>query len=58
MFRIEANDPWHPRLVGSPADTMGDFPMAVAYSESLDTGRYFELDHERGMGTNRAQSVS
>ncbi|KAH8671323.1 hypothetical protein BX600DRAFT_548322 [Xylariales sp. PMI_506] len=32
MFNIPANDPAHPRLVGEPISTGGDFPNSVAYS--------------------------
>ena len=37
MFRITPSDPLHPELVGEPCDTMGDFPMSVAYSSILKT---------------------
>lgn len=32
MFTIPKNDPWHPKLVGAPVPSGGDFPMSVAYS--------------------------
>ncbi|PQE33495.1 3-carboxymuconate cyclase protein [Rutstroemia sp. NJR-2017a WRK4] len=35
MFSIPANNPLHPSLVGKPVATMGEFPVAVAYSEKL-----------------------
>jgi len=38
MFKIDDGDPWHPTLVGSPAATLGDTPVAVAYSSALKTG--------------------
>jgi hypothetical protein len=42
MFSIKPSDPLHPVLVGNPADTLGDFPMSVAYSSSLSMGKYGE----------------
>jgi hypothetical protein len=39
MFSIKPSDPLHPVLVGNPADTLGDFPMSVAYSSSLSMGK-------------------
>jgi hypothetical protein len=38
MFEILPWDPLNPVLVGSPADTLGDYPMSVAYSSVLSTG--------------------
>ncbi|KAM3083686.1 hypothetical protein ACMFMF_001055 [Clarireedia jacksonii] len=35
MFHIPEDDPLHPCLVGKPVDTMGEFPVAVAYSKIL-----------------------
>ena len=35
VFKIDPQDPLHPKLVGQPADTQGDFPMSVAYSDTL-----------------------
>ena len=32
MFRISARDPTKLQMVGQPADTMGDFPVSVAFS--------------------------
>ena len=40
MFRIDANDVSHPKLVGTPADTMGDFPISVDYSDRLRQGSF------------------
>ncbi|KAF5870635.1 putative 3-carboxymuconate cyclase protein [Botrytis fragariae] len=37
MFSIDSNDHLHPRMVGRPVDTMGEFPVAVAYSPKLKT---------------------
>ncbi|TEY57669.1 hypothetical protein BOTCAL_0209g00080 [Botryotinia calthae] len=37
MFSIHPNDFLHPRMVGRPVDTMGEFPVAVAYSPKLKT---------------------
>ncbi|TGO82746.1 hypothetical protein BPOR_0767g00050 [Botrytis porri] len=37
MFSIDSNDFLHPRMVGRPVDTMGEFPVAVAYSPKLKT---------------------
>lgn len=60
MFKIDDEDPWHPKLVGSPAPTLGDTPVSVAYSRSLKTGmstqplishiiadRFYSLRHQR-----------
>jgi hypothetical protein len=38
MFFIDKDDPQHPTLIGKPADTLGEFPQAVAYSAHLKTG--------------------
>ena len=35
MFLINPFDTLHPRLIGSPVDTMGEFPMSVTYSDRL-----------------------
>jgi hypothetical protein len=43
MFFIDKDDPWHPTLVGKPADTLGEFPMSVAYCPKLKTG----IEHPR-----------
>ena len=40
VFNIPGNDPTHPELIGSPADTKGEFPQAVAYSPFLETGTF------------------
>ncbi|KAF7945578.1 hypothetical protein EAE96_010345 [Botrytis aclada] len=37
MFSIDSNHFLHPRMVGRPVDTMGEFPVAVAYSPKLRT---------------------
>ncbi|TKA62787.1 hypothetical protein B0A55_11911 [Friedmanniomyces simplex] len=37
MFNIDPEDPWHPRMIGGPADTLGEFPVSVTYSEHLST---------------------
>ncbi len=39
MFLISDDDPLHPTLVENPADTLGQFPMSVAYSAKLKTGQ-------------------
>ena len=39
MFFIDKDDPYHPKLIGSPADSMGEFPVSVAYSPRLKTGK-------------------
>ena len=60
MFRIPSSDPLHPKLVGQPCDTMGDFPMSVAYSSVLKTAcvlnggakggvACFHADHSQGL---------
>lgn len=38
MFRIDAANPWSPKMVGQPADTLGEFPVSVTYSQKLKTG--------------------
>ncbi len=38
MFLINPRDPWHPKLIGTPAPSLGDTPVAVAYSTLLKTG--------------------
>ncbi|ESZ91748.1 hypothetical protein SBOR_7855 [Sclerotinia borealis F-4128] len=35
MFSIDPNNPLHPRMIGNPVNTMGEFPAAVAYSSKL-----------------------
>ncbi|TKA50333.1 hypothetical protein B0A55_13125 [Friedmanniomyces simplex] len=35
MFRIDKEDPCHPKMIGEPASTLGQFPISVAYSDSL-----------------------
>ena len=35
MFAIDPFNPLHPTLVGKPADTLGEFPVSLAYSSSL-----------------------
>ncbi|KAJ8061419.1 hypothetical protein OCU04_009240 [Sclerotinia nivalis] len=37
MFSIDPNNSLHPRMIGSPVDTMGEFPAAVAFSSKLKT---------------------
>ncbi|TGO45048.1 hypothetical protein BCON_0430g00050 [Botryotinia convoluta] len=37
MFSIDSNDFLHPRMAGRPVDTVGEFPVAVAYSPKLKT---------------------
>ena len=38
MFKIPPSDPTHPRLIGKPVDTKGEFPTTVAYSDRLRLG--------------------
>jgi hypothetical protein len=38
FFTISPSNPQHLTLVGTPASTLGDFPISVAYSEKLNTG--------------------
>ena len=40
MFMIEPNDPLRPMLVGKPVDTLGEFPVSLAYSSSLSMCTY------------------
>ncbi|KAJ6785088.1 hypothetical protein PWT90_03545 [Aphanocladium album] len=35
LFNIAKDDPTHPRLVGEPASSGGDFPVSIAYSHAL-----------------------
>jgi hypothetical protein len=35
LFTIPPEDPYHPRLVGSPVDTLGQFPISVTYSAQI-----------------------
>ncbi|KAI9677338.1 MAG: hypothetical protein M1829_002681 [Trizodia sp. TS-e1964] len=60
MFFIDKEDPWHPKLVGKPANTLGEFPVSVAYSAKLKTVcvlnggaisgvTCFSADHEKGL---------
>ncbi|RMZ22563.1 hypothetical protein D0859_13402 [Hortaea werneckii] len=37
MFNIDPQDPTNLKMVGSPADTMGEFPVSVDYSDELHT---------------------
>ncbi|KAH8812779.1 hypothetical protein F5884DRAFT_856075 [Xylogone sp. PMI_703] len=37
FFLINPQDPQHPRLVGKPVNTLGDFPVSVDYSPKLNT---------------------
>lgn len=43
MFKIDPSDPQHPSLVGNPADTLGQFPQSVTYSEQLKMGKTSSL---------------
>ena len=56
MLKIEPSDPWHPTLVGT-ADTMGEFPMSVAYSDSLQTGMRSSLYCAYAIYTDHGQSA-
>lgn len=60
MFKISPWDPLHPKLVGEPIDTMGEFPMSVAYSPHIKTAcvlnggaksgvACFHADHAKGL---------
>ncbi|KAL8822837.1 MAG: hypothetical protein Q9191_006434 [Dirinaria sp. TL-2023a] len=60
MFRINPLDPLHPKLVGEPCPTLGDFPMSVTYSPYLKTAcvlnggakpgvTCFHADHAKGL---------
>lgn len=41
MFLIDPIDPWHPKLVGTPATTLGEIPVSVAYSPLLKTSKLY-----------------
>ncbi|MCJ1474536.1 hypothetical protein MMC13_003194 [Lambiella insularis] len=60
MFSIDNKDPWQPSLVGQPANTLGQFPMSVAYSSKIKTAcvlnggpingvTCFSTDHQEGL---------
>ena len=60
MFRVSPAAPLHPKLVGKPCATMGEFPMSVAYSPKLKTAcvvnggakagvSCFHADHAKGL---------
>lgn len=38
MFVIDPQSPMEPKLVGSPANTLGNWPMSVDYSPQLRKG--------------------
>jgi hypothetical protein len=38
MFEIDPADPLKLQMVGTPQDTLGEFPMAVAYSSMYKKG--------------------
>lgn len=38
FFRIDPVDVLHPKLVGTPVDTLGEFPISVTYSAALKQG--------------------
>ena len=40
MFWIDPQDPMHPKIVGTPAPTLGNTPVSVAYSEALKIGQW------------------
>ena len=48
MFTINSFDPTHLTLVGEPADTLGEFPVSVAYSPNLKTGQSEHLNLSAG----------
>ena len=45
MLKIDPANPSHPVMVGQPVDTMGDFPISVAYDNCYRKGtlNFFEL---------------
>jgi hypothetical protein len=43
MFFIDPEDPWHLQLVGTPAATLGETPITVAYSQELKTGKAWPM---------------
>lgn len=60
MFTIFSSDPLHPKLVGKPVDTLGDFPMSITYSSAIKTAcvlngganggvTCFSVDHAKGL---------
>lgn len=36
MFGIDKGDPYHPRVIGEPASTLGYFPITTAYAGQLE----------------------
>lgn len=39
MFKVDPIDPTHPIMMGQPVDTMGDFPISVAYDGCYKKGK-------------------
>lgn len=40
LFNIDFGAPQQLTFIGEPANTLGDFPVSVAYSEKINTGMY------------------
>jgi hypothetical protein len=45
MFIIDRTDPTRLTLIGKPQDTLGQFPVSVAYSPKIKTGETLILNH-------------
>lgn len=45
MFEIDPNDPTHPKLIGRPAPTGGDFPVSIDYSPKYRKGTCIVRKH-------------
>ena len=43
LFVIDPTNPTHPSLVGTPAPTLGETPISVAYSSRVKTGQLCHL---------------
>lgn len=39
MFEIDPSDPLSLTMLGGPKETLGEFPMAIAYSSKFEKGR-------------------
>lgn len=54
MFTINPRNPQDLTLVGKPCSTLGDFPVSVAYSEKLRTGK---STAQNNMSSNKTLSM-
>lgn len=40
MFEIDPSNPLSLAMIGGPKETLGEFPMAIAYSSKFKKGKY------------------